>query len=324
MVDAKLTREEMLGIYRRLLLARLVEERIRVEYPKDEIRCAVHLGVGGEAIPVGVCHCLPKGSKAFTTYRNHTLYLTMTDDLEGFFGELYGKITGPAKGKAGSMHLFAPETGFMASSAVVGTTIPLAVGAGLANAYRQSPDIVVVFFGDGAVEEGVFWESLNFACLRHLRVLFVCEDNGLAIHTPTEQRQGFQSIEKVVGAYNCHTVGGNGADVLGVISSTRQILKLMSEKPGPGFLHLTYFRFLEHVGPGEDFQVGYRHKPTPAELEQLDPVFRIETQLRQSGCSQEEMAQIRAGLVQRVDHSVQIARAAPFAPPSELYTGVLA
>src|SRR3989338_5288085 len=189
-----LSKEESLALYRKLILTRLAEEKIREEYFKDEMKTPVHLGIGGEAIPVGVCHCLPPRSKTFGTYRNHSLYLAMTEDTDGFFGELYGKVNGPGKGKAGSMHLSFPERDFIATSAVVGTTIPVAVGAALANAYRKSNDVVTFFFGDGAVEEGVFWESLNFACLKNLRVLFVCEDNGLAIHTPAKERQGFQSI----------------------------------------------------------------------------------------------------------------------------------
>src|SRR3972149_8100157 len=121
--------EEAVELYTKLLLARKAEERICSEYSKNEMKTPMHLGIGGEAIPVGVCHCLPPGTKAFGTYRNHALYLAMTDDTDSFFAELYGKATGGAKGKAGSMHLSAPERGLVATSAVVGTTIPLAVGA---------------------------------------------------------------------------------------------------------------------------------------------------------------------------------------------------
>ena len=180
---------EGLTLYRKLMLARCAEERIRQEYSQDEMKTPVHLGIGQEAIPVGVCAAVPPGTKFFGTYRNHALFLALTEDTDRLFGELYGKLTGTAKGKAGSMHLAAPAEGLLATSAVVGTTIPVAVGVALANQYRQSDGLVVSFFGDGAVEEGVFWESLNFACLKKLRLLFVCEDNGLAIHTPTDQRQ---------------------------------------------------------------------------------------------------------------------------------------
>ena len=158
-----LSMDERIALYRKLLLVRQVEEAIRTHYASDDMKTPVHLGIGGEAISVGVCHCLPAKASTFGTYRNHALYLAVTDDTDGFFAELFGKESGPGKGKAGSMHLCRPDCGLMATSAVVATTIPLAVGAALANAYRKDSTPVAVFFGDGAVEEGVFWESVNFA-----------------------------------------------------------------------------------------------------------------------------------------------------------------
>lgn len=310
-------------LYRRLLLARLCEERIRQEYAKDEMKTPVHLGIGQEAIPVGVSHCLPKGTRSFGTYRNHALYLALTDDTDGFFGELYGKTTGPGKGKAGSMHLSSPEKGLMATSAVVATTIPVAVGAALAHQYQGDENPVVSFFGDGAMEEGVFWESLNFACLRGLRILFVCEDNGLAIHTATSQRQGFRSILQAVEPFKCHTAGADGSNLLEVIERTRQLLAQMAADSKPAFLHCTYFRFLEHVGPREDFEAGYRRRPTPEELERLDPLARFEKMLGAEGCQAEELLRVRQALESQIAQSVRTAREAPFAPPAELYTDLL-
>ncbi len=319
-----LTASDHLRLYRNLLLARQAEERIRKEYSRDEMKTPVHLGIGQEAIPVGVCGAIPFGSKAFGTYRNHALYLAMTGDVAGFFGELYGRVTGPGKGKAGSMHISFPEKGLIATSAVVATTIPLAVGAALANAYRKSSDLVVVFFGDGAVEEGVFWESVNFACLRRLRILFVCEDNGLAIHTATSQRQGFRSIPEALSGFQCHAMSGDGCDLKEVVSLTRQMLTAMEEDSKPGFLHFSYLRFLEHVGPREDFEVGYRRRPTPEEMERLDPVVRFEKFLRENGTAAEELAKIKQEIDGEIDRAVTAARRAPFAPPSELYTDLFA
>jgi len=319
-----LKKEDALSVYRKLVMVRRAEEKVREEYFKNEMKTPVHLGIGAEGIAVGVCHCIPKATKTFGTYRNHALYLAVTGNLEGFFGELYGRATGPAKGKAGSMHLSAPEAGLMATSAVVGTTIPLAVGAALANAYVRSSGLSVVFFGDGSLEEGVFWESLNFACLKRLRILFVCEDNGLAIHAHAAERRGFRSIPEVVRAFDCYVGGGDGSDVGGVIRSTRRLIRKMVREPKPAFLHFTYLRLLEHVGPGEDFGVGYRKRPKPAELEHLDPVLRWEKELLKIGFAARELGTIREAVQEQVDRSVESARQAPFAAPSELYTDVLA
>ena len=319
-----MTEREAVLLYRELLLVRRAEERIRKEYPQDQIKTPVHLGIGGEAIAVGVCHCLPEGSKTFGTYRNHALYLTVTGNTASFFAELFGKATGPSKGKAGSMHLCAPDHGLMATSAVVGTPIPLAVGSALANSYRGDPGIVAVFFGDGAVEEGVFWESLNFACLHRLRVLFVCENNGLAIHTPTSARQGFRSIQEAVAGFNCHVASGDGRDIQSVVETTRQILSRMLEDPKPGFVHLSYFRFLEHVGPQEDFDAGYRPRPTPAEMEQQDPVLNLENYIHKKYQLDGELDTIKAGIDEEIERSVRAAQAAEFPNAAELYKDVLA
>ncbi len=309
-----------LRLYRTLMLARGAEEKIRQEYPKDEMKTPVHLGIGQEAIAVGVTHCLPPGARVFGTYRNHALYLALTQDVDGFFSELYGKVTGPAKGKAGSMHLSFPERGLVATSAVVGTTIPVAVGAALAYSVQGLPNLSVVFLGDGAVEEGVFWESLNFACLKKLKVLFVCEDNGLAIHTPSNQRIGFRSIPEAVWGFQCHVASGDGSDLVEVVDRTREMLNRMRIQPRPGFLHFSCYRFLEHVGPREDFDAGYRRQPTPEEMERLDPVCRFERILLGGGCSPDRLTSIRAEVEEQMDRSLRLAQQAPFPPASELTT----
>ncbi|MBI3298856.1 MAG: thiamine pyrophosphate-dependent dehydrogenase E1 component subunit alpha [Elusimicrobia bacterium] len=289
---------------------------------KDEMKTPVHMGVGGEAIPVGVLSALPTGTKTFGTYRNHSLFLASGGPLPSFFAELYGRLPGPGKGKAGSMHLASPDHGLMATSAVVGTTIPLALGAAFAEAYRGGDGVVAVFFGDGAVEEGVFWESLNFAALRRLRVLFVCEDNGLAIHTPIKDRQGYRSLTEAVAAFHCFVDSGDGADAVDVRDRTAAMAAAMRRDGGPGFLHLPYLRALEHVGPNEDWKAGYRPRPSDADLERWDPVRRLESHLKVEGHSQAELDAVRAEVAAAVDKAAAAALAAPFAGPEELWTDV--
>jgi TPP-dependent pyruvate/acetoin dehydrogenase alpha subunit len=315
---------EALALYQRLLLVRGAEERIRAEYASDDMKTPVHLGIGQEAVVLGVCHALPPGSATFGTYRNHALYLAVTNDAAGFFAELYGRATGPGKGKAGSMHLAAPAHGLLATSAVVATTIPVAVGAALAAQYRHEDRLTAVFFGDGAVEEGVFWESLNFACLRRLRLLFVCEDNELAIHTPAGARRGFRSIPEAAQGFECHVASGEGYDVTEVAEQTRALLARMHDDPRPGLLHLRYFRFLEHVGPREDFEAGYRRRPTAEELERMDPVRRFEKTLDALGVSGPERVAVRDQIEQQLTDAVAQARRAPFAPPAALWEDLFA
>src|SRR5262249_31415371 len=151
-------------------------------YPTDKIKSPVHLSIGQEAVSVGVCAALEPRDVVFGSYRGHALYLAKGGSLQAMIAELYGKATGCTRGKGGSMHLIAPDHGLMGTSAVVGTPIANAVGYAYALRYRRSDAIVASFFGDGATEEGVFAESLNFAVLKELPILFVCENNQYAIH----------------------------------------------------------------------------------------------------------------------------------------------
>src|SRR4051795_12417756 len=170
-------------LYRSLYRIRRIEEEVARAYPTDKVKSPVHLSIGQEAVSVSVCEALRADDVVFPTYRGHALYLAKGGDLNRMVAELYGKVTGCTRGKGGSMHLIDPEAGVMGASAVVGTTIANAAGYAYALRVRGSDAVVVSFFGDGATEEGVFAETLNFAVLKRLPVLFVCENNGYAIHT---------------------------------------------------------------------------------------------------------------------------------------------
>src|SRR3989344_4925634 len=146
-------------LYKKLSRIRRAEEAISAHYMEDEMKTPMHMSMGGEAISVGVCSAIGDRGAVYCTYRSHAVYLAMTDETDAFFGELYGRVTGVAKGKSGSMHLSAPESGFLGASAIVGSTIPLAVGSAFASHMLGTKKIAAVFFGDGAIDEGVFWES---------------------------------------------------------------------------------------------------------------------------------------------------------------------
>ncbi len=313
---------EILKFYKQIFLIRECENKIREEYPFDQIKTPVHLCVGAEAIHAGVLECLGPEAKIFGSYRNHGIYLARTGDTDGFFGELYGKASGCAGGKAGSMHLAFPEKGLMFTSAVVGTTIPVAVGAAFANAYRGNRDLTVVFFGDGAFEEGAFWESINFACLHRLRILFVCEDNGLAIHALSSERQGFRSIPEVVRAFACHfgEVRGHKADE--VFRATQGLMEQMEQEAMPAFLYAPYFRFLEHVGISEDFHFQYRKKPDAAEMTEKDPLVYISELALHSGIAPAALREIEDSLRGKILKSIEKAKKDSFPGPESLFCNV--
>ena len=179
----KPSQSDLERIYRSLRLIRRAEEEVARIYPSDKTASPVHLSIGQEAVAVGVCDVLEPDDVVSPTYRGHAAYLAKGASLRGLFAELYGKATGTAHGKGGSMHLIDMQHNVLGASAVVGTTIPVALGFALAFKRTQSNRVVVAFFGDGATEEGVFTESLNFAALHKLPILFVCENNFSAITT---------------------------------------------------------------------------------------------------------------------------------------------
>tara|TARA_Y100000588_G_C14243622_1_gene920492 strand:+ start:903 stop:1880 length:978 start_codon:yes stop_codon:yes gene_type:complete len=319
------TDEEALEIYRKLSLIRQSQNAIIREYHKDEMKTPVHLGIGLEGISVGVAHCIPSTAKSFGQLRNHGQYLAITGETDRFFGELYGKVTGTSSGKGGSMHLSAPEDGLISTSGIVGSTVSLAVGAAFAAKYRGTDDIAVVMFGDGVVEEGEFWESLNFACLHQLRVLFICEDNNIAIHTSGEDRRGYRgkSISAAVSGFDCDVTQGDGTNVLVVAEMVSNAVNKMIETPKPAVLHLTWMRALEHVGPNTDFHIGYRAQPTEEELLEADPVHKYEKYLLTREITHEQLEKVRRELDEQIEKSIESARSAPFPTEADLLKGVL-
>lgn len=247
-------------LFHAALRIRLVEERIIDLYPSDKIQSPVHLSIGQEAVAVGVCESLELSDLLFASYRGHAFYMAKGGDLNAMFAELYGKATGCGGGKAGSMHLSAPEVGMMGSSAVVASTIPHAVGAALAAKRRRTGQVIVAAYGDGATEEGAYHESLNLAALWQVPVLLVCEDNGLAVHSRPEARQAFDPVALAQG-YGIKTrVVEDGADFVAVHEATEEAVRHIRETGEPFYLHVKTFRYREHVGPGEDFTAGYRDR----------------------------------------------------------------
>ena len=185
-------------LYYEMVRIRTVEKKIAELYHEQEIRCPVHLSIGQEAIAVGVCQNLNREDKIVTAHRSHAHYLAKGGSLKKMISELYGKYSGCAKGLGGSMHLVDFSAGVYAAVPIVGSTIPIGVGIAWANKLKRNKNIVVAFFGDGATEEGVFFESLDFAALHDLPIIFVCENNEYSVYSHISKRQSKKrSITKI-------------------------------------------------------------------------------------------------------------------------------
>ena len=300
-------------LYRSIKRIRRAEEVIAKIYPTDRIKSPVHLGIGHEAIQVGICENLEKNDIVFGYYRSHPLYLAKGGDLNSMMAELFGKITGCAKGWGGSMHLVSLEHGVMSTTAIVASSIPNAVGYAYALKLQNSKQIVVSFCGDGATEEGVTSESWNFAALHKLPILFVCENNELAIHTKRSQRQASLDIcsraeangvpATLIDQYNTETIYKIAGD----------LIEKIRDGQGPQFLEVVASRWLEHVGPNEDFKLGYRSEDEVTPFREQDEIERLGSLLDQ---------QIKADIDQEIENeintAIQFAESSQFPQKEEL------
>ena len=304
-------------LYRALLRIRRVEEEVARVYPTDRIKSPVHLSIGQEAVSVGVCEALRPDDVVFGTYRGHAMYLAKGGDLNAMVAELYGRSTGCTRGKGGSMHLIDPEAGVLGTSAVVGTTIANAAGYAYALQLRGSDAVVVSFFGDGATEEGVFAETLNFTALKRLPVIFVCENNGYAIHTHQSRRQGRPDIRAKAEAFGLPAERLDGNDVAGLLRRTAEVVSTIRAGGGPWFFEVATYRWREHVGPGEDFQLGYRTAAERGPWVEADPVRRLAAELPAA-----ERAAIEREVEAEVAAAFAFAEGSPFPDAAELTTDV--
>ncbi|MGB7265280.1 MAG: thiamine pyrophosphate-dependent dehydrogenase E1 component subunit alpha [Terracidiphilus sp.] len=308
------------SIYRKLCLIRRVEEEIARIYPSDKIKSPVHLSIGQEAIAVGVCSALQDDDVVSATYRGHATYLAKGGNLSMMLAELYGKATGCAGGKGGSMHLVGMDKHILGCSAVVGTTIPISVGYALALKREGSGRVVASFFGDGATEEGVFYESLNFAALHRLPMLFVCENNSYAIHTPLKKRWATTQLCERVRTYGITAISIADSDVLEIRRNALEAIEnLRRGETGPVFLECHTYRWREHVGPNEDYQAGYRSVEELLKWKGKDQVEVIGAQLQAS-----ERATIDAEIDAEIAMAIDFAEESAFPSAEEVITHVYA
>ena len=245
-------------LYRSMYLIRRVEEEIIRLYPTDKIKSPVHLSIGQEAVSAAVCDQLEKSDVVFGTYRGHALYLAKGGDVPRMMAELYGKVDGCARGKAGSMHLVDPEVNMMGTSAVVATGISNAVGAALALKMQKSTAIVACFFGEGATDEGAWHESMNFASLRKLPILFVCENNFYAIYSHVRDRMAGPGLRARSKAYGIEAEMIEDHEPMKLHERAGLAVAAVRRGEGPRLLECMTYRWRDHVGPTEDRMHKYR------------------------------------------------------------------
>jgi pyruvate dehydrogenase E1 component alpha subunit len=304
-------------LYRSMRLIRRVEEEIARVYPTDVIKSPIHLSIGQEAAAVGICGALRQDDVVSATYRGHAAYLAKGGDLRALIAELYGKATGCARGKGGSMHIIDMGQHILGTSAVVGTTIPIAVGYAWASKQEGRQRVVVTFFGDGATEEGVFSESLNFAALHKLPIFFVCENNFYAIHTPLAKRWATRRLCERVETYGIPAEMIQDGDVFRIRTAATAAIDKIRAGHGPAFLEIHSYRWRGHVGPSEDYAAGYRSYAEAERWMRDDQVTRLGSLLDSS-----DREMIDGAIEEEIADAFHFAELSPFPETADLYRDV--
>ena len=266
-------------LYSEMLFIRHVEEMIVKKYHEQKMRCPVHLSIGQEAAAVGVCHALLKKDRIFSNHRSHGHYLAKKGDLKRMLAEIYGKYAGCCGGRGGSMHLFDKSQNITASVPLVSSSIALAVGSALSSKIDNSKEVTVSFLGDGSVEEGIFHESLNFASINKLPIIFVCENNLYSVYTPINERQPVRPFNKLGEAHAVKSYICDGNDVLKIYEITKKLVKNCRLNKGPFFLTLNTYRHREHCGPNYDNTIGYRTEKEFKLWKKKDPIKNFKKKL---------------------------------------------
>jgi len=314
----------IIELLKRMKRIRFVEDTIAQEYAKQEMRCPTHLCTGQEAISAAVCLSLESDDFAVSTHRAHGHYLAKGGDLNAMIAEIYGKVTGCSRGKGGSMHLVDISAGFMGSTAIVGGSIPVGVGLGLSIALKGKDRISCVFMGDGATEEGVFYESVNFAVMKNLPVLFICENNLYSVYTPLGKRQPEgRKIAKMVEAIGVESISGDGNDAIAVYQKVNQAVKEMRISRRPRFFEFYTYRWREHCGPNFDNHIGYRSEAEFQYWKKKDPCVLLEKQiLKDHVMTPSEIRDMEQKIIHEVKEAFRFAKLSPFPDQEMAYKGL--
>jgi pyruvate dehydrogenase E1 component alpha subunit len=315
---------EWLKLYRDMLLIRRFEEKAAEMYALGKIGGFCHLYIGEEAVAVGAISTLRPDDYVITAYRDHGHCLARGSDPNRVMAELFGKSTGLSKGKGGSMHLFDVERNFMGGYAIVGGHLSLATGLGFAIKYKKTDQVVLCFFGDGAVPTGICHESLNMAALWKLPVIFICENNRYGMGTPVERASAIYDIAKAASAYDMAHETIDGMNVLEVQNHVRAAVEKVRSQKHPVFIEARTYRFMGH-SMADPSHGHYRTKEELDEQKKKDPIILFSHWLRQEGVLTDEVDhQLENEVETTVKESVEFSEGSPDPPPETLFEDLYA
>jgi len=317
---AGIKRERLLQIFYMMLKIRRVEERLLDVFAGGKIPGFIHVSIGQEAIPAGVCSCLRQDDYISSTHRGHGQALAKGVELKKFLAELYGRRDGYCKGKAGSMHVACREVGMIGSNGIVGGGIPIALGTAFASMYKKEDRVTVSFFGDGASNEGTFHESLNLAALWNLPIVFCCENNGWAEFTPRKVHMKIESISKRAESYGMPGATVDGDDVLKVREEAEKAIARARKGGGPTLMECKTHRWFGHYAG--DAQK-YRSPEEIEEVRKFDPILKFQKFLFKSKyLDPEGVEKIDARIRSEIDEAIAFAESSPVPGAEALFEDV--
>lgn len=313
----------IVGLFRAMLRIRLIEEEIERRYHQDQMKTPIHLVIGQEATSVGCCAALEREDLLYSSHRTHGNYLAKGGDLKAMLSEMHCRANGCVGSRGGSMHLIDKSVGMAGTSAIVGGAMSIATGAALAAQIQRLDRVSVVFIGDAATEEGVASESLNFAALKKLPIIFFCENNFYSVQSPLATRQPSRELYKWAASYGIASVQVDGTNVLAVYEAAREAVKRARENGGPTFIEAPVYRFRAHGGAGDDSQTGYRDPVEREAWERACPVETFYQFLAEAGLiNVARREQMRMEITREVIEAFNHALASPNPEEKDLYTHV--
>ncbi len=318
----KYSKKFLRNLYQTMVKIRLCEESFVEPILKGEIKCPVHLYTGEEAIATGVCSALTKDDYIFGNHRSHGHYIACGGNIDELVAEVYGKETGCSKGRGGSMHLCAPEVGMMGGAPIVAGTISLATGAALSIKIRKENRVAVSFFGDGATGEGVLYESLNFAALKKLPIIFACENNFYSTHLPILECRPQNNIFEIAKPFGIKTFRVDGNNILEVYEVAKKTVRLCRTGKGPVFIEFITYRLRGHVGSDDNIQGLHTDIRPQEEIEKWrkkDPIINFEKYLIQNKILKEnDLKKIKQIIEIQIVDAHSFAKKSLYPPKKEL------
>jgi len=319
-----MTKSDLLKGYKSMLLIRHLELQLVDYYLKNKVMSFVHFYVGQEAVASGVCDNLRHDDNVFGNHRSHGHYLAKGGDPVALVAELLGRATGCCRGKGGSMHMIDKSVNFLGSTPILGSVAPIATGSALASKLSKTGDVTVAFFGDGASEEGVVYESINFAALMKLPIVFVIENNLYSVMSKLlDRRSADFSHERIVTGIGANYIKADGNDYVDVFQKAK--MAVASAAAGrPTVLECVVFRHMAHSAPLCDDKAGYRDIDTADVRQKQCPIGRIKSLLGTDDAAIRELVSIEEGIIARCMDYVEQGSKAPYPSPEELMTDIYA